>query len=464
MHDDYLNSLSRAANEAIDYRTRTDDAERTPIASPAQMNAAFAGPVPEHGEAGEAVIEALIANATPGLRAMTHPRFFGWVIGSSHPVGVAADWLASAWGQNSGNATATPAAAAAEKVAAGWLLDLLDLPRDASVGFTTGATVANFVGLAAARSELLQREGWDVEGDGLFGAPPVTVLIGADAHATVYSGLRYLGLGTRRVVTLDTDDYGQILPSAFEAELKQADGPVLAIMQAGQLNTGGCDPFAELVPMVRERGGWTHVDGAFGLWAQAAQGRRALTRGVEMADSWATDGHKWLQTPYDCGFSIVRDAEAHRRAMAISTSYLPPAKDEERDPSAYVPELSRRARGFSTWALIRHLGRSGIADLVERNCRQAAALADCLRGVEGIELVLEPVLNQLMLRFGDDDVATLSTIDQIQDDAILFAGPARWRGRWIMRISFCSAATRNEDITITANAIVAAWATVGERV
>jgi glutamate/tyrosine decarboxylase-like PLP-dependent enzyme len=294
----------------------------------------------------------------------------------------------------------------------------------------------------------------------MFGAPPITVLIGADAHATVFSGLKYLGLGTRRVTTIATDDAGRMLPSAFEAALKAATGPVIAIAQAGQINTGVTDPFADIAPMARAAGAWLHVDGAFGLWAQTCPTRRHLTAGVELADSWATDGHKWLQTPYDSGFAIVRDAEAHRRAMAISASYLPPAEGAERDPSSYVPELSRRARGFATWAMIRQLGRGGIAEMVERHCQIATLIAERVVAEPGATLIMAPELNQFMLRFGDDDALTLAVVAQVQEDAVAFIGSSLWRGQWVMRVSVTSAATTPEDGTITADAVVAAWRTV----
>lgn len=460
MSEEPWQAMRFAAEEAIAYRQRTGTAERAPVATPEDMFAAFDQPLPEAGADPGAVIADLIERASPGIRAMTHPRFFGWVIGGSHPVGVAADWLVSAWGQNNGNVFGTPAASAAEAVVARWLVELLGLPADAAVGLTTGATVANFVGLAAARSELMRRAGWDVEGDGMFGAPPITVLIGADAHATVFSGLRYLGLGTRRVVTVETDALGRMLPAAFERALAGVSGPVLAILQAGQLNTGAFDPFAEIVPLARERGAWTHVDGAFGLWAQATPAYRPLSAGVELADSWAVDGHKWLQTPYDCGFAIVRDGDSLQRAMAISTSYLPPPEGQQRDPSAFVPELSRRARGFGAWAMIRHLGREGIAEMIERNCRQAARLAQLLDGQDGIRSLFEPQLNQALLRFGDDDQATLDTVDAVQRDARIFVGPASWHGEWVMRVSVCSYATKDSDIAIAAEAIAEAWQTV----
>jgi glutamate/tyrosine decarboxylase-like PLP-dependent enzyme len=337
---------------------------------------------------------------------------------------------------------------------------LLGLPKAASVGFVTGATVANFVCLAAARSEVLRRAGWDVEADGMFGAPPITVLIGADAHATVFSGLKYLGLGASRVKTIATDDAGRMLPTAFAAALGAADGPVIAIAQAGQINTGASDPFAEIAPMACEADAWLHVDGAFGLWAQACPSRAHLTRGVELADSWATDGHKWLQTPYDSGFAIVRDAEAHRRAMAISASYLPPAEGAERDPSAYVPELSRRARGFPAWAMIRQFGRAGIAEMVERHCLVATDMAARIAAEPGVRLIMAPELNQFMLRFGDSDDATRATIARVQEDAVAYIGGAEWRGEWVMRVSVSSGATTLEEARIAADAVIAAWRAV----
>lgn len=454
---DQFEAMRRAAEHGIAYRRAVAEAERTPVADYAAMLAAFAAPVPEATGDAEVIIAELVEKATPGIRAMAGPRFFGWVIGNSHPTGVAADWLTSAWGQNAGNVLATPAAAAVEKVAAGWLLDLLGLPAEASVGFVTGATVANFVCLAAARSEMLRRAGWDVEADGMFGAPPVEVLIGADAHATVFSGLKYLGLGARRVRTVETDASGRMLAGAFERALRACQGPAIAILQAGQINTGACDPFAEIVPIARAAGAWTHVDGAFGLWAQACPERAHLTAGVADADSWGTDGHKWLQTPYDCGFAIVRDAEAHRRAMAISASYLPPADVAERDPSAYVPELSRRARGFATWAMIRQLGRAGVAGMVERHCQIARHMGERLADEAGVELVCPVELNQFMVRFGASDDATLATVRQVQEDAIAFIGPAQWRENWVMRVSVTSAATTMAEAEVAVDAVIQAW-------
>ena len=450
-------AMTAAARHAIAYRDRIASAERTPVADYAAMLAAFAAPVPETGDESAAIVEELVEKATPGIRAKTSPRFFGWVIGNSHPTGVAADWLTSAWGQNVGNLISAPAASAVEKIAADWLLDLLHLPSESSVGFVTGATIANFVCLAAARSEVLRRVGWDVEADGLFGAPPVEVVIGADAHATVYSALKYLGLGARRVHIVEADESGRMLARDFERVLRTCAGPVIAIAQAGQINTGACDPFAEIAPVAKDAGAWLHVDGAFGLWAQACPSRAHLTAGVDAADSWATDGHKWLQTPYDCGFAIVRDPEAHRRAMAISASYLPPAEGAERDPSAYVPELSRRARGFATWAMIKQLGRAGIADMVECHCQIARHMGERLADEPGIELVAPVELNQFMVRFGGDDAKTLETVRQIQQDAIAFFGSAQWRDQWVMRASVTSIATTMTEADVAVDAVIDAW-------
>ncbi|WP_237684458.1 pyridoxal phosphate-dependent decarboxylase family protein, partial [Pseudaminobacter soli (ex Zhang et al. 2022)] len=281
------------------------------------------------------------------------------------------------------------------------------LSTDNQAGFVTGATVANFVCLAAARGEVLRRVGWDVEADGLFGAPPITVLIGDDAHTTVFSALQLLGLGHDRVIRVATDSQGQIEPEAFRRAAGAVSGPCIAILQAGQINTGGFDPFEALIPIARRVGAWVHVDGAFGLWARTSPALRHLALGLEAADSWATDGHKWLQTPYDCGYAVVRDEEAHRRAMTIAASYLPTAGTGERNPSNYVPELSRRARGFATWAMIRHLGRSGIVDVVERNCQAARAIAERLAGEPGVKVVNDVVLNQMLVRFGANEASEL---------------------------------------------------------
>ncbi|MGI9433309.1 MAG: pyridoxal phosphate-dependent decarboxylase family protein [Geminicoccaceae bacterium] len=466
---DDFDVLRQVAAEAIDYRRSVDDRPLRPDADYHQMVRAFDRPLPEDGLAAGATIENLIATAEPGLNGMTGARFFGWVLGGSHPVGVAADWLASAWGQNCGNHHAAPAAAAIEDVASRWLLDILDLPRACSVGFVTGATAANFVGLAAARHALLASSGWDVEKQGLFGAPPINVLVGNDAHATIFSALQFIGLGSERVTRLPTDDSGRIIVPSFLSALARCQGPTIVIAQAGQINTGAFDPFSELAAACRQRPDtWLHVDGAFGLWARASKAKAHLTAGIDGADSWATDGHKWLQVPFESGYVIVKDREAHRAAMTVAASYLPDCADHERNPTDYVPELSRRARGFATWAMIRHLGRRGIAAMIERHCRLARQMADRLAKEPGIEILNDVDLNQIIVRFGngrqveEDDDLTRAVIDRIQQDGTCFAGGASWRGRWVMRISCISCSTTAKDACRAVDAMIQAWRSVSD--
>lgn len=447
----------RTAELAAEYRRTLESRPQRPEQTYAEAAEAWQATTPETGVDETSVIDELVRLAGPGLHATTGARFHGWVIGASHPVGVAADWLTSAWGQNAGNHIASPAAAAAEAVAEKWLLDILRLPPNASVGFVTGATVANFVCLAAARGEVLRRVGWDVERQGLFGAPLVNLLIGDEGHATVFSALQFLGFGHDRPVKIAVDEQGAMLPAALERALGECRGPTIVVTQAGQLNTGAFDPHAALVPLAHAKGAWVHVDGAFGLWARASAPQAPLAEGVELADSWATDGHKWLQTPYDCGYAIVRDREAHRRAMVIAASYLPSIGAGERDPSHFVPELSRRARGFATWAMLRHLGRAGIAEMVDRHCRCARLIADRVTAESGVAVLNDVVLNQAILRFGDDDERTLATIARLQADGVAFAGGARWRGKWVMRISVSGWPTTLQDAGRTADAIISAW-------
>jgi glutamate/tyrosine decarboxylase-like PLP-dependent enzyme len=457
--------FSKAAEHAADFRLSTGVRPHFPEQAYAEALATFSEPLPQGSTSAEAVLDDLVARAEPGLHLMTGPRFFGWVIGGSHPVGVAADMLVSAWGQNVGNHVATPAAAAAETIAAAWLLELLGLPAKSSVGFVTGATIANFTCLAAARGAVLRAVGWDPDVKGLFGAPPISVLIGDDAHTTVFSGLQFLGLGHDRVIRIATDDQGRMVNSAFEEALGGVDGPTIVILQAGQINTGAFDDFATLIPLAKSKGAWVHVDGAFGLWAQASPARRHLSAGVDLADSWATDGHKWLQTPYDCGYAIVRDEVAHRHAMTIAASYLPGTAEGERDPSHYVPELSRRARGFATWAIIKHLGRRGVADIIERNCSAARLMAERLGRERGIAVLNSVTLNQIILRFGEGlipdeaDVLTGKVIAAIHQDGVIFAGGAKWRGRQVMRLSVANYQTNDDEAITAVGAILHAYDT-----
>ena len=460
---DDFDVLAQAHEAALRFRRTIGERTQSPPTTYADLKARADFNTPETGAAADETIARLIDIAEPGLNAMTGPRFFAWVIGNSHPVGVAADWLGSAWGQNVGNHLASPGASILEEIAARWLLDILHLPIDCSVGFVTGATMASFTGLAAARSHVLARAGWDVEAHGLFGAPPIEVIIGDDAHTTVFSGLRMLGLGQERVRRVATDAQGRMRIDAFRTALNESSDPVIAIAQAGQLNTGGFDPVGAMADALAGRNAWLHVDGAFGLWARACKATAHLADGFERADSWSTDGHKWLQTPYDCGYAIVRHPEPHRRAMTAAASYLPPAGSDERDPALYVPELSRRARGFATWALLRHFGRDGIDAMVERHCRLARRMAAKLAEEPGVAIVNDVVLNQAIVRFGADlddaagDALTKRTIEHLQADGIAYAGGAQWRGRWVMRISVISWSTTDEDADRSVAAMIEAY-------
>jgi glutamate/tyrosine decarboxylase-like PLP-dependent enzyme len=444
---------------------RDGDAARIhrPTATYADMLASFRLDVDAPPASADETIAELISKTEPGLAAMTGPRFHGWVIGGSDPLGVAADWLTSAWGQNAGNQLATPSAAAVEEAAADALLDLLHLPCESSVGFVTGGTMANFTCLAAARSEMLRRAGWDVEADGLFGAPPITVILGDEAHSTVFSALKYLGLGDKRVVRVAVDREGAMRLDSFHAAVENASGPIIVIAQAGQINTGAFDRFTEIAEAAQAKDAWVHVDGAFGLWARATPSCAHLTKGLERCHSWGVDGHKWLQTPYDCGYAIVRERAAHKRAMQIAASYLPAADDTARHPADFVPELSRRARGFATWALIRHHGRNGLAEMISRHCSLARRFAKRLGAEPGVEILNDVVLNQVTVRFGGDDDLTRRVIARIQSDGACFVGGAQWNGVWIMRISVIGATKSQTDVDRSADAMIAAWRAVSER-
>jgi glutamate/tyrosine decarboxylase-like PLP-dependent enzyme len=425
------------------------------------MRALFDRPAPERGAPVGEVIQELGDIAEQGLANMVGPRFFGWVIGATEPAGLAADWLTSAYGQNAAHAEGTPAASACEEIVGRWLVEMMDLPRESSVGFVTGGTMANFTCLAAARNEVLRRAGWDVEADGLFGAPAINVVLGEEAHSTVFSALRYLGLGAKRVMSVPADNQGRIRADLFAQTVANLDGPTIAIAQAGHINSGAFDPIADIAEACRANGAWLHIDGAIGLWACAVPEFAHLTASVKQADSWGADGHKWLQTPYDCGYAIVRDAAAHRRAMNISASYLPEA--EGRRPADYVPELSRRARGFATWAMLRTLGREGLAAMVSRHCALARRMAARLALANDVEVLNEIALNQIAVRLGADmhgaasDALTERAIARIQREGVCFVGGAHWRGRQIVRISVIGANTTEADIDASADAILSAW-------
>jgi glutamate/tyrosine decarboxylase-like PLP-dependent enzyme len=370
--------------------------------------------------------------------AMAGRRFFGWVIGGSLPATVAANWLAAAWDQNAAGWQSSPAAAAFEQVAQRWLLDALGLPPDCAAGFVTGATMANFACLAAARQTVLKKAGWDVEADGLFGAPPITVVVGDEVHVSVLKALGLLGLGRNRVLRVPVDAQGRMRADRFPP----VTGPTILCLQAGNVNTGAVDPLAELCVLAHHAGAWVHVDGAFGLWAAAAPRRAPLLAGVADADSWATDAHKWLNVPYDCGLAFVRDAHTLQAAMAVTAAYL--SESLERKPSDFTPELSRRARGVEVWAALKSLGRAGLAEMIERCCRHAERFAEGLRDA-GYQVLNEVVLNQVLVSFGDA-AATRRVIEALQADGTCWCGGTEWQGRTAMRISVSSWVTTDADV------------------
>ena len=408
--------------------------------------AAWNQPLPEGPCDPAETLRSLDEVGSPATMAMAGPRFFGFVIGGALPATVAANWLATAWDQNTGLFDATPATSTLEQVALDWLVDLLRLPPGTGGAYVTGATMANFAALAAARHAVLEGQGWDVDAEGLQGAPPLTVVIGAEAHPTLIKSLGLLGLGRRRALVVPTDGQGRMRSDALPA----ISGPAIVCIQAGNVNTGAFDPAAEIIAWARNAGAWVHVDGAFGLWAAASPRLEALARGVEGADSWATDAHKWLNVPYDCGLAFVRDPRTLRAAMSIQASYLP--KAVQREPADYTPELSRRARGVEVWAALRTLGRSGLAEMLERTCAHARRFAEGLTGA-GYQVLNEVVLNQVLVTFGDD-AATDRVIAAVQADGTCWCGGTTWGGRRAMRISVCSWATTAADVEQSLEAIV----------
>ena len=441
MHD----LLQDVAARASAYLENIDARKVAPDPAAVAALDTFDGALPEMPDDPHKVIDLLDRYGSPATMAMAGPRFFGFVIGGSLPVALAADWLAAAWDQNTGYYNITPATARLEQTALRWLLELFELPRDAGGAFVTGANVANFVGLAAGRHAVLERAGWNVEADGLFGAPPITVVVGNEAHPTLIKALGMLGLGRNRVMRVPVDAQGRLRLDA----LPKIDGPTIICTQVGNVNTGACDDVAA----VRERVGadaWIHVDGAFGLWARVAPTRAHLVRGIEVADSWATDAHKWLNVPYDSGLAFSRDGDALRAAMAITAEYLP-TTSPWRNPSDYTPELSRRARGVPIWAALRCLGRSGVADLIERTCRHARRFAEGL-GAAGFEILNEIALNQVMVAFGDPE-RTQRVIAALQEEGTCWCGVTVWQGRTAMRISVSSWATTDADVERSIDAI-----------
>ncbi len=431
--------MTDAARRAIRYLDSLAERAVAPDPHAVQQVERFDEPLPEGPVDPSEVLALLDEFGSPATIASAGGRFFGFVIGGSLPAALAANWLAGAWDQNSAMYSVTPATACLEQVALGWLLNLFSLPPDCGGAFVTGATVANFTALAAARHAVLDRAGWNVEADGLFEAPPVTVVVGEEAHVSLFKALGMLGFGRNRVLRVPVDGQGRMRPD----RLPQLSGPAIVCLQAGDVNSGAFDPISEICARAHRMGAWVHIDGAFGLWAAASPEYSHLTQGVGAADSWATDAHKWLNVPYDSGLAFVRDGEALRAAMAVTAEYLP-TPGAERNPSDYTPELSRRGRGVEVWAALRSLGRSGVADLVERNCRHARRFAEGLRAA-GYQVLNDVVLNQVLVSFGDPET-TQRVIAGIQQDGTCWCGGTLWQGHTAMRISVSGWATTQEDV------------------
>ena len=454
--------LSRTLDLATEYLKSLPERRVGARDAVATLRARLGRPLPEQGLDPVQVIEDLARDVDGGLVASAGPRFFGFVIGGSLPAALAADWLASAWDQNASLYVASPAAAVVEEVVASWLLELFGLPATASVGLVTGGQMANFTGLAAARHAVLRRAGWDVEQDGLIGAPPIRVIVGAEVHVSVFSALRMLGLGARRVTRVPADAQGRMRADELRRVLQDSAGPTIVCAQAGNVNTGAFDPLEEISELAHARGAWLHVDGAFGLWAAASPELRHQVHGLAKADSWAADAHKWLNVPYDSGLAIVADREVHRAALTARASYLVQASRSERDGFDWVPEASRRARGFALYAALRSLGRRGVTDLVERCARLARYMARALATAPGVRILNDVVLNQVLVGFDtpagvEGDAFTRAVVARVQQEGTCWLGGTRWQDQEAVRISFSNWRTTEADIDRSAAAILAAF-------
>jgi glutamate/tyrosine decarboxylase-like PLP-dependent enzyme len=450
--DSYDRPLARAAEHARSWLDSVAERPVGPRATANELLAGFGGPLPNEPSPPEDVIDLLATLAEPGLMAIQSGRFFGWVMGGTLPAALGADWLVSAWDQNTGIRYATPATAAAEEAAAAWLLELLGLDAGADVGFVTGAMMANFTCLAAARGAVLSRVGWDVGSNGMSESPRVHVLVGAERHETIDLALRYLGLGTPHAVP--ADDQGRIIVDALADSLDAIDpgAPKIVCLQAGNVHSGAFDPFETAIDVAHQHGAWVHVDGAFGLWAAAAPSLRHLVTGIEGADSWTTDAHKTLSVPYDCGIAVVADPIAIRSTFGAHASYLIADTSGPGDPFEKVPEFSRRARGVPVWAALRSLGRSGVADLVEGLTRNAQALAKGIGDIPGASVLNDVVYTQVCSRFGDDSRTRAVTARLIADGTVWMSG-SRWRNQDVMRISVSNWATDASDVLRSVDAV-----------
>jgi glutamate/tyrosine decarboxylase-like PLP-dependent enzyme len=465
-------ALHLALQTAIDWIDGVDLRPVGATASAAELRRRMRIALARDGVSAERVIEDLIAMTKDGMHTSVSGRFFAWVIGGTLPSALAADWLTSAWDQNAAIYSTAPAAAVVEEVAGAWLLDLLDLPRDASFAFTTGCQLAHFTALAAARHSVLSRAGWDADRDGLFGAPPIRVITSEHRHGSIDRAIRFLGLGTSALQAVPTDRFGCLEARALAAALATTSGPTILVLNAADLNIGAFDDFATLIPIAKAAGAWVHIDGAFGLMARASTTKRALLNGVEGADSWATDAHKWLNVPQDCGFAVVRDRDAHRAAMTHTASYISEHTDV-RSQIDWNPEWSRRSRGFPVYAALRELGRDGLADLIDRTCAHCHAIVTGIGALPGAALVWEPKLNQGLVRFfdrrpvatdADHDLRTDAVIDAINATGEAFFSGTTWQGRRAMRVSVVNWRTNVEDVRRTLAAVETVLARFEDRV
>jgi glutamate/tyrosine decarboxylase-like PLP-dependent enzyme len=458
---DFRRALALASEQAISHLEHLDESSVAATVDVATLKARINKPLSQSGVPPQRVIEELVRDVEGGLLGSAGARFFGWVIGGVLPAAIAADWLTSAWQQNAALYACSPAAAVVEETVGAWLKDILGLPQQASFALVTGCQMAHVTCLAAARHALLAKHGWDVESQGLYGAPPIRILSSSERHASFERAVRLLGFGTAHIKLLAVDDECRLKADALEAELRKQDGPTLVLLQAGDINIGAYDSFETLIPIAKRYGAWVHVDGAFGLWAAASARLRYLVKGIEAADSWATDGHKWLNVPFDSGFAFVGDAGAHRDSLSVRAAYLTHAADA-RDQMDWNPEWSRRARAFPAYAALRQLGRGGIADLIDRCCRHAAAIAAGIGELPGAEVLWKPVINQGLVRFLDNssgateedhDRRTDEVIAKILQSGEAFFGGTTWRGRRAMRISVCNWQTSDEDVARVVSAV-----------
>jgi len=453
--------LNRTRDHALEFLNALPERHVGARATRQELLAALRVPLTEGGEEAAAVVDALASQGERGALACAGPRYFGFVIGGSLPVSLASDWLVSTWDQNPGIYATSPLISVIEETAREYLLDLFDLPRESGLGFVTGCQMANFTCLAAARHGVLRRAGWNVEEEGLMGAPRINLVTSAESHVTIDVSMRYLGFGTRHLLRVETDNQGRMRADRLRRLLDNLSGPTIVCAQAGNVNTGAFDPLREIAEIVREHNAWLHVDGAFGLWARTSRELAHLADGIELADSWATDAHKWLNVPYDCGVAIVRHAEDHRASMTSTAAYLVQTSGVERDAVDWVPEFSRRARGVPVYAALRNLGTRGVEALIERCSRLAAKMASLLREGAGVEVLNDVVLNQVLVRFGGDDELTRAVVAGVQQEGTCWLGGTTWQGMAAMRVSVSNWSTSDEDIERSAAAILRVWSAVG---